>query len=407
MILKKISFNSRSKNLMTLMSGTGLAQIIPILSVPILSRIYSPTAFGNYSGFLAISALITILSTQRFEWAMLSEKGSNYRDDINKLIVTLIIMFGAAFLVIGTFISYIFSSCSLSIVCLLLLSLIVHATYKLAYYNCLLDKKYKLISIAKIAIPTISVLASITIGIYVTDSANGLIFSVILGYFIASLLLIRSIIYNWPKSYSFRETYSSFLSYPMYDLPSAFTIQISNRILILTSTYFSMPEYAGLLAMSQRLFDTPSAVISSAYSDVFRQESVHLAKDHEGLRRLFKSTRNHLSIIGLIPVLLVYLFSGKVIPVVLGQEWTGVVLILKTLMPFFYIRFVVGILSNVLYLKSKLQENLKLNVIRLFLSSLVLFVFFGSSPQLSLVLYSCVQVIIFGAYYIYSYRLIK
>lgn len=392
---------------MTLISGTGLAQIIPILSVPILSRIYSPTEFGNYSSFLAISALITILSTQRFEWAMLSERGSNYREDINKLIVTLIIIFGAAFLVFGTFISYVFSSCSISIVCLLFFSLIVHAIYKLAYYNCLLDKKYKLISISKIAIPTISVLASIIIGIYVTDSANGLIFSIILGYFIAGLLLIRSLISNWPKSYSFRDTYLSFSSYPIYDLPSAFTIQVSNRLLILTSTYFSMPEYAGLLAMSQRLFDTPLSVISSAYSDVFRQESVHLVKDRKGLRRLFTDTRNQLFVIGLVPVLLVYLLSGKVIPLVLGQEWGGVVLILKTLMPFYFIRFVVGILSNVLYLKSKLQENLKFNIIRLILSSLVMFAFFDSLPQLSLILYSFVQVTFFVAYYIYSYRLIR
>ena len=77
---------------MTLMSGTGLSQVIPILSVPILSRIYSPTQFGIYSSFLAISALITIVSTQRFEWALLSEQGSNFREEINKLVVTLVIL---------------------------------------------------------------------------------------------------------------------------------------------------------------------------------------------------------------------------------------------------------------------------------------------------------------------------
>ena len=47
-----------SRNVLTLMTGTTIAQAIPIGISPILTRIYSPEDFGLFALFLAITNII-------------------------------------------------------------------------------------------------------------------------------------------------------------------------------------------------------------------------------------------------------------------------------------------------------------------------------------------------------------
>ena len=46
--------NSFAKNVTILASGTALAQVLPLLSAPVLTRLFSPEDFGAFSLFLAI-----------------------------------------------------------------------------------------------------------------------------------------------------------------------------------------------------------------------------------------------------------------------------------------------------------------------------------------------------------------
>ena len=51
----KSEFN---RNVLTLASGATIAQLIPILSSPILTRFYTPNEFGLFSLFVAITAIL-------------------------------------------------------------------------------------------------------------------------------------------------------------------------------------------------------------------------------------------------------------------------------------------------------------------------------------------------------------
>ena len=55
------------KNVLKLISGTTLAQLIPVLVSPILTRIYSPQDFGLFALFITISAILNVLSTLRYD----------------------------------------------------------------------------------------------------------------------------------------------------------------------------------------------------------------------------------------------------------------------------------------------------------------------------------------------------
>jgi len=63
------------KNILTLMTGTTIAQAIPIAFTPILTRLYTPKDFGVLGLFVAITSILSVIANGRYELAiMLPEK---------------------------------------------------------------------------------------------------------------------------------------------------------------------------------------------------------------------------------------------------------------------------------------------------------------------------------------------
>ena len=74
-MLKRLKPKSEfSKNVVTLMTGTTIAQAIPIAISPILTRIYSPEDFGMFALYFSILALVGVIATARYEIAIVLPK---------------------------------------------------------------------------------------------------------------------------------------------------------------------------------------------------------------------------------------------------------------------------------------------------------------------------------------------
>ncbi|WP_416145277.1 oligosaccharide flippase family protein [Planococcus koreensis] len=73
-ILRKITSNSFFKNVASLMTGSGISQIIAIISIPILTSLYSPNEFGEYATYIAVISILAILASGRYELAIMLPK---------------------------------------------------------------------------------------------------------------------------------------------------------------------------------------------------------------------------------------------------------------------------------------------------------------------------------------------
>ncbi|MBK7964320.1 MAG: oligosaccharide flippase family protein [Bacteroidetes bacterium] len=93
-----------TKSTLTLVIGTGIAQSIPFLLQPFLRRIYTPEDFGAISVFLSILAVISIVSSLRYEVAILLPKED--KDAANVFFLSVLI--NLAFAVLGWIVLYIF-----------------------------------------------------------------------------------------------------------------------------------------------------------------------------------------------------------------------------------------------------------------------------------------------------------
>ena len=80
-----------SRNVLTLMTGTTIAQAIPIAISPILTRIYTPGDFGVFALFLAIIGVFSVVASGRYELALMLPRKEE--DAINIFSLGTIIIF--------------------------------------------------------------------------------------------------------------------------------------------------------------------------------------------------------------------------------------------------------------------------------------------------------------------------
>ena len=83
---------------LTLVAGTSAGQVILLLATPVLSRIYSPSDFGQFAMLLALVAIVSPFSTLRYETAILIKEKSHPPKSL--LILSSAILFAVTFLIL-------------------------------------------------------------------------------------------------------------------------------------------------------------------------------------------------------------------------------------------------------------------------------------------------------------------
>ena len=95
-MLTKLKARSEfSRNVFALMTGTTIAQAIPIAISPILTRIYTPEDFGVFALYMAIASILSVIATGRYELAIMLPKKDE--DAINIAALSIIISFFVSF----------------------------------------------------------------------------------------------------------------------------------------------------------------------------------------------------------------------------------------------------------------------------------------------------------------------
>ncbi|MFT5306040.1 MAG: lipopolysaccharide exporter, partial [Chitinophagales bacterium] len=70
-MIEKIKKSSFLKNTLLLVSGTTIAQAIPMVISPILTRIYEPKSFGVLMIYVSYISILGVIATTRYEKAII------------------------------------------------------------------------------------------------------------------------------------------------------------------------------------------------------------------------------------------------------------------------------------------------------------------------------------------------
>ncbi len=373
-----------TQNVLTLMTGTVIAQAIPIAISPILTRIYTPEDFGLFALFFAILSIFSVVMNARYENAIMLPKKDE--DAINIfalafLINLLISLF--LFLIVLIFnedITHILGDKRIS----LWLYFIPISLFFVGLFNILnifnnRKKNYK--DIAQSLWLKSLIMAIIQLGLgFIKDGATGLISGQIISQFFANMRLSANIwrdkklIYsiNKIKIIALAKKYSNF---PKFSLPSALSNVLSGHLAnILISSFFSVATL-GYYSLVQRVLGIPSVLIGRSMGQVYYEEGVKEKNRTGKTSKVFMATLKKLLIVGIPSFILLFFTVERLFIIVFGEEWAVAGEYAQLVVPMFFFRFIVTSLSSTYDIFQKLKIEMIWQLV-LLIGTVLIVVFF-------------------------------
>jgi len=411
--IKEIVKSDFFKNIFTLMTGTAVAQLITIATIPVLSRLFTPSEFGTFAMFLSLSSVLTAISGGRYELAIMLPK-----NDKNAFHVFIISMW---FVLIVTILSFVilflfFKPISKLLeienyryfIFLIPISVFFQGTYNIFNNWFSRFKDFKTISISKVVKTGTSSFSKVGFA-FLNFGSFGLVFGEIVGQVFSGIFLFLKNIktqsfkkYRINKACLKKELIDN-RNFPFFSMPMAFLNSISIDILIYALSVMFNSTIVGLYSQANRVINYPLSFITTSFTSVFYQK-ITKTKTKTKLYVYSYFTSLIVAFVILLPVMF---WGMELFKFILGNEWAISGEIAQLLIPIVIAGFATRNVSSVFSLLKLQQITLIWQI--LYLSSVITIFFYFNNGKLEEVLlyfsFFCAFMYVFLAYI--GYRVLK
>ncbi|WP_404320059.1 lipopolysaccharide biosynthesis protein [Malaciobacter canalis] len=404
-----------SRNVLTLMTGTTIAQAIPITISPILTRIYTPEDFGIFALYMAFISIGAAVVTGKYEMAILLPK----KNENAKYLVVISIFLTICFSILLYIIYYIFFKEINNILNIEdkfnYFYLVPIGIFLFAFYNILLQwmnrqKEYKLMTKNRFIQASSIALFQLLIGT-IKKLSLGLVIADIIGRIIAIVLIFKSVFsqikidnFSLKKLIYLIKRYKKF---PKWEMPATVLNIASFQMPYIFIPILFTSSIAGFYFLVFRVLMMPIGLIGNAILEVFKNRAIDDFNKYNSCKEIYKKIFLLLLAVGIIPTFILVFFAQEIFAFTFGEAWREAGVYAQILAPFALLRLISAPLSFVFFIREKLELDLLIQFIFLILvlTSLVISYFYSSS---SIVLVSSLSIsgcIFYIIQIIVSYRL--
>jgi O-antigen/teichoic acid export membrane protein len=345
------------RNIMTVLSGTVLAQLIGVLCLPVLTRLYDPSAFGQYQIYLSGMSILLMAVAFRYEVALLSaEKGRAFK---NLFALTLrICLFSTlasvvVILLFGPWLAQTVPSAG-HILWLFPAGMLLGGIFQAMTFLPIRHRDYKLAASSKV----VQVGGFVGFSILFSFSwiaGIGLAIGDMLGRILATIQILRKspreeVIFwrklSWADA---KEALRMHRSFPLYVFPGTLITAISLSVVPLTfATHFSV-EVAGQYALVERFLFIPVGMIAFAVSQVFSGDlAEEIRTNPADTHRKFRHLLKMLGLMAAAFAGLGWLILETAVPIVFGSQWALAGELATVALPFVALMFLSSPVNMVL-----------------------------------------------------------
>jgi O-antigen/teichoic acid export membrane protein len=351
------------KNFLALFSGTSLAQVIPFLFAPLLSRVFSAEDFAVYGLYIAILEVIAIIIAGRYELTIVLPRKKN--DAVRLVQGALLIAFVFSFLLLlivsflNMQIADLLNNPALApFLYLLPLSLFFYAVTRVLNNFLIRNKKFKAIAKYKLSHKTGEAISALGLG-YIKFS-NGLIWGDVFGRFLLSGLSLYSAIKTGLKEVVFswkdvKKQLYHYKEFPLYNSLPAVANSMATLLPVFLISRFYDEELLGNFNFARMIMVAPIALISAAVSQILSQKLAQLYNENKSIWTFLKPIG--LSLLGLAVLIIVVLFPFAEIlfEFVFGDKWETAGKISSILVFAFALQFILTALYPVFYILNSIK----------------------------------------------------
>lgn len=349
------------KNILTLLSGTAFAQLILLLVTPILSRIYTPESFGDYTILLSIVNVLTVFATGRYELAILLPKNSIWAKQILYLVgiisATFCILLVPIIIIFNSSLQNVFNlSDASSVLFLVPILVFINANLSSILYWFNRKRQYKKISFNKISESTVSSVLSICLGFL--KWSQGLIIGRVSGQVIALILYSRSA--NWKEIFYFKISKiklsyvaKRYVNFPKFLVVAHFFNTAAYEVPGLLINYYFGNSVLGLYGFANRIATAPLSLMAGSIGNVFREEAARYYISTGNCQAIYSSTFKTLLKLSIIPFVLFFIFAPDIFRIIFGEKWITAGYYARYMTPMYFFQFLSNPLSAVFLIAEK------------------------------------------------------
>jgi len=388
------------QNILKLLAGISIAQLIPIVITPILTQYFTPEEFGVYGLYVSICSIFGIIASGKYDIAIMLPRKKI--DAMNILVLSFLITF-------------LFSSFCFSIlnICNDVFFELTKSEFLQKYYFIIpisiflisinqsiivwfnRNKKYTRIANQNVLKSSLNSGSALVLGI--KNIHFGLIISHLLSLIIVSLWNIRHFIkdfnYSLINQQIMRKNFLKYINFLKFSSVSNLFNSVSNIGMTALIIIFFGPKIAGLYFLSEKLIAIPISFITSSVSQVYFQKASKLFHSNKiALLHLTNKIQRNIFFI-LFPFLLLCTVFGTELFSIFGEQWGDAGTILKYFCVFILMKNIYSPISHIGDILNK-QKVLLLFNISLFCFQLGSFYFLQEQNNIKIALLTAS---IFGA----------
>lgn len=345
-----------NRNALIMIVGAALAQGLPALVSPILTRIYDPASFGVFAVFTSLAAVLSVICGGRYEMAIMVPRNNVAATNIMVLSVAVAVLIS---LVAGAYIfaaprwhfDFLGDSKIYKWLWAVPLSALFIATFRSGGYWLGRHKNFAFFSKIRILQGIAICVLSIALGLTLQSGPGGLI----LGALGAQLTVATIALYHILRRTKYKPSLSRlraqayrYRKYPTISMPSALLDTFTQQLPVLWLANIFDATTVGFYNLGIRVITAPVSIISASVGQVYMQRIAEcINKNPSRTAAELRIAFTKLLVIGCVAFLPIFFFGDPLFGWIFGEQWRIAGVYCEILSVSTLVKFVVSPLSTV------------------------------------------------------------
>ena len=348
-----------ARQVMTLVTGTGLAQLIPLAVSPLLTRLYTPQDFGVFALYAGLLAVLAVLGSARYELALMLPK-----DDTDALalvalamaivLATSAVVLAAVLLFQADLARWLDSPALGPWLLLVPVSMLLTGLVNTLTVWANRSSSYRQISISRVLQSASAAAVAVALGWGLSRGSQagvGLVLGAVVGQALAAASLAWPFWRRWGARLQgvgwapMRAQALRFREFPAINMPHALLDALQGSGVVALIAALFGPTLLGFHALAQRVVRTPMATLGSAVAQVFQKRAADALHAGGNTRRLVDAVLRRLGAVA-VAVLPLLWFAPELFAFVFGAAWREAGVYAQILTPWLLLNFMLSPLSQ-------------------------------------------------------------
>ena len=332
------------RSTLTLLAGGALAQALPLLLGPWLTRLYSPTEFGQFSMIWTLATNLAVVGCARYEFALPLESDEGEAARLMALCLRVLGVVTAVSVVVGL---VLVAWQDLTLAWLLPLAVLAGAATQWLTLWATRAQRFQLLAVSRVLQYGGGALLQLLLGLAQMGAVGLLLGPLLAGLATAWLLARPAPRGGWAAlvhADGLKDLARRHRDFPLLNTPHAFAGALQDSLAMVLIASWSGNAAAGYWALALRYLKAPAGLVGGALSQALYPRLVD-ARDGAEALRVVRQSMGVLFTLALPLMGVLLLWGPALFKAIFGERWADAGELARALAPYIAMHFIASPLS--------------------------------------------------------------